>query len=277
MTGSARDTAPAATHASPATTGPLPPGRTARLASAATWMARTTTSATTPPDPMAGSLRAISACAASRASSASVVSARPSRWTAPLATAIAPTARTAARVGTGSPRTTITRPPSAPTTAPTRPYAAAPVASRDELRTGIRVSIPNAAAISPPGRAAALTRRGPAGGRAPGRRRTRPGWTSGPSAVDGVPSATMRPPSMTTTRGKKWAARARSWRTATTVVPSRSLRSTSSSMTSTWCRMSRWAVGSSRIRIGAVCATATATKTSCRSPSDSARASRPRR
>ena len=67
--------------------------------------------------------------------------------------------------------------------APTRPYAAAPVASRDELRTGIRVSIANAAAISPPGRSAALTRRGPAGGRAPGRRRTRPGWTSGPSAV----------------------------------------------------------------------------------------------
>ena len=134
----------------PATTGPLPPGRTARLASAATWIARTTTRATTPPDPMAGSLRAISACAASRASSASVVSARPSRWTAPLATAIAPTARTAARVGTGSPRTTITRPPTAPRPrAPTRPYAAAPVASRDELRTGIRVSIPNAAAISP--------------------------------------------------------------------------------------------------------------------------------
>ena len=45
-------------------------------------------------------------------------------------------------------------------------------------------------------------------------------------------------------------------------------------MTSTWWRMSRWAVGSSRTRIGAVCATATATNTSCRSPSDSARASR---
>ena len=45
-------------------------------------------------------------------------------------------------------------------------------------------------------------------------------------------------------------------------------------MTSTWWRMSRWAVGSSRTRIGAVWATATATNTSCRSPSDSARASR---
>ena len=43
-----------------------------------------------------------------------------------------------------------------------------------------------------------------------------------PSSVSaGGPSATIRPPSRTTTRGKKWAASARSWRTATIVVPSR--------------------------------------------------------
>ena len=82
---------------------------------------------------------------------------------------------------------------------------------------------------------------------------------------------------MTITRGKKWAASARSWRTATTVVPSRSFSPTRSSMTSTWWRMSRWAVGSSRTRIDAVWATATARNTSCRSPSDSSRASRRRR
>ena len=46
-------------------------------------------------------------------------------------------------------------------------------------------------------------------------------------------------------------------------------------MTSTWWRMSRWAVGSSRTRIGAVWATATARNTSWRSPIDSSRASRP--
>ena len=44
--------------------------------------------------------------------------------------------------------------------------------------------------------------------------------------LGGGPSATIRPWSMTTSRGKKWAARPRSWRTATIVVPSRSLRST---------------------------------------------------
>ena len=61
------------------------------------------------------------------------------------------------------------------------------------------------------------------------------------------------------------------------VVPSRSLRSTSSSITSTWWRRSRWTVGSSRTRIGAAWATAMASRTSCRSPSDSSRASRPSR
>ncbi len=96
-------------------------------------------------------------------------------------------------------------------------------------------------------------------------------------ASDGGPSATIRPASSTTTRGKKWAASARSWRTATIVVPSRRFSSTSSSMTSTWWRMSRWAVGSSRTRIGADCATATAMNTSCRSPIDSSRTSRWRR
>ena len=42
------------------------------------------------------------------------------------------------------------------------------------------------------------------------------------------------------------------------VVPSRSLRSTSSSIVSTWWRRSRWTVGSSRSISGAACATATA-------------------
>ena len=55
------------------------------------------------------------------------------------------------------------------------------------------------------------------------------------------------------------------------------VRSTSSSMTSTWWRRSRWTVGSSRSRTGAAWATASATRTSWRSPSDSSRASRPRR
>ena len=65
---------------------------------------------------------------------------------------------------------------------------------------------------------------------APTGRRTRAGSTpntdrirSGPRVAAGEPSATMRPSLMTATRGKKCAARARSWRTATTVVPSRSI------------------------------------------------------
>ena len=77
--------------------------------------------------------------------------------------------------------------------------------------------------------------------------------------------------------GRSCAARCRSWRTATIVRPSRSFRSASSSMTSTWWRMSRWTVGSSRTRTGAAWATATASSTSWRSPSDSSRASRPTR
>ena len=92
----------------------------------------------------------------------------------------------------------------------------------------------------------------------------------------GGPSATSRPRSMTTRRGKKCAARPRSWRTATIAVPSRSLRSRSSSIASTWWRRSRWTVGSSSSSTGAACATARASSTSWRSPSDSSRASRPR-
>ena len=94
---------------------------------------------------------------------------------------------------------------------------------------------------------------------------------------DGGPSATSRPRSMTTRRGKKWAARPRSWRTATIAVPSRSLRSRSSSIASTWWRRSRWTVGSSSSMTGAACATARASSTSWRSPSESSRASRPMR
>ena len=48
-------------------------------------------------------------------------------------------------------------------------------------------------------------------------------------------------------------------------------------MTSTWWRRSRWTVGSSRTSIGRAWATASASSTSCRSPSDSSRASRPSR
>ena len=46
-------------------------------------------------------------------------------------------------------------------------------------------------------------------------------------------------------------------------------------MTSTWWRMSRWTVGSSRTMIGAAWATASAMRTSWRSPSESSRTSRP--
>ena len=60
-------------------------------------------------------------------------------------------------------------------------------------------------------------------------------------------------------------------------MPSRSLRSTSSSIVPTWWRRSRWTVGSSRTRTGVAWATARASSTSCRSPSDSSRASRPSR
>jgi hypothetical protein len=105
------------------------------------------------------------------------------------------------------------------------------------LRTGIRVSIPNAAAISPPGRAAAS----PDGDRQVDERRV----DAEHARMDSGASASRRSVGHDAAavhdhhRGKKWAARARSWRTATTVVPSRSLRSTRSSMISTWCRMSR--------------------------------------
>ena len=100
---------------------------------------------------------------------------------------------------------------------------------------------------------------------------------SGVRTSAGVPSATIRPASRRTSRGKKIAASPRSWRTARIVVPSRSLRSTSSSIVPTWWRRSRWTVGSSRTRTGAAWATARASSTSCRSPSDSSRASRPSR
>ncbi len=60
-------------------------------------------------------------------------------------------------------------------------------------------------------------------------------------------------------------------------MPSRSLRSARSSIASTWWRRSRWTVGSSRTRTGAAWATAMASRTSWRSPSESSRASRPRR
>ena len=140
-----------------------------------------------------------------------------------------------------------------------------------EPATGRRVS---EAVTASPHRRPPSAGRARAGGRAPDRPRRPPGSVRRRASSAGGPSATIRPPSMTTTRGKKWAARARSWRTATIVVPSRSLRSTSSCMTSTWWRMSRCAVGSSRTRIGAAWARATAMNTSCRSPIDSSRTSR---
>ena len=71
----------------------------------------------------------------------------------------------------------------------------------------------------------------------------------------------MRPPASTAIRGMNLAPRCRSWSTATIVRPSRSLRSTRNSITSTWWRMSRCTVGSSSTMIGAPCATATASST----------------
>ena len=86
---------------------------------------------------------------------------------------------------------------------------------------------------------------GPEAGRAPDRPRTPRGCAPERAPRSGGPSATTRPASSSTSRGKKCAARPRSWSTARIVVPSRSLRSTSRSIAPTWWRRSRWTVGSS--------------------------------
>ena len=112
-------------------------------------------------------------------------------------------------------------------------------------------------------------------GRGPGRPRTRPGSGRGQDlggrtvGHEPAPVEEHEPREEVARRG-----RGRGGRPAT-VTPSRSLRSTSSSITSTWWRRSRWTVGSSRTRSGAAWATAMASRTSWRSPSDSSRASRP--
>ena len=166
------------------------------------------------------------------------------------------------------------RRPRRPTAAPTTPNAAAPRSIGDDRPDRDRASAARWRARERrprsrrPGRQTHERRVDAEDGPDPGRRRA-----SRRAARRRRPDRSSR----TTTRGKKCAASARSWSTATTVVPSRRLSSTSSSMTSTWWRMSRWAVGSSRTRIGAAWATASAMNTSCRSPIDSSRTSRPRR
>ena len=93
-----------------------PPAVDARLASAATSAASTRMSATAPPGPTAGSLRARSARAGSGARSASAVSASPSRWSAPVRTVIAATASRLARTGSAAPsQRRAARRPTSPT------------------------------------------------------------------------------------------------------------------------------------------------------------------
>ena len=224
-------------------------------------------------------------------SSASAVSARPSRWSAPETMAITATAATAARSGSPGPRSTTGTAPRRPTTAPTsgeRRRARRVQPGRADRRGASGARTPREARPRSDGRLARSPhdrrRRRPSSGRAD--RQADEGRVDAEDVADvAVVERSRRAarrrrsgrrPS-TTIRGKKWAARARSCRTATIVVPSRSLRSTSSSMTSTWWRMSRWAVGSSSTRIGAAWARAIAMKTSWRSPIDSSRASRWRR
>ena len=234
----------------------------------------------TPPDPMAGSLRARSAAAGSGAISASAVSASPSRcrppvddgqrWPTPRSRR-GPARRPADRAAPAGwrPRRPMPQP------RPRRNAAAPPaVRSRDarpdreprQQPDGARAA--RRSTITSPRRQPHERRVDPEDRPDPGRRR---------ASSAGGPSATTRPSSGRRRGGRSGRPGPRSWSTATTVVPSRPLSSTSSCMTSTWWRMSRWAVGSSRTRIGAAWATATAMNTSCRSPIDSSRTSRPRR